>query len=315
MKKKYNVVYLGAVEGFEVVTSVLNDCCDVTHVEAVVDKVASSLMEADALVDASMKVKITNSILEQAGNLKIVSCATTGSDHISREKALERGIKISTLKEDKELLQNLTPAAELSWALLMACARKLSGAYEHVKRGGWVREEFPGVMLNGKQLGLVGFGRIGGWMSKYAKAFGMKVIVYDPYVSSLPESVEAANLEDLFANSDFISIHVHLTEDTRDLVSSKLLSSIKKGAVLINTSRGDIVSQEGLLMGLKSGRISAAGLDVLQGEPDIDQSPLVQYCRENSNLIITPHIGGFSPDAVTLVCKRAAEKVKKCFSE
>jgi len=312
---KYKVIYMGGIEGFEAARVELADTAEVIQVEANTDCLNAYIGVADAVIDASMKVKIDNAMVDSAPRLKVISCATTGSDHIDRESVDARGINVNTLKEDRELLQNLTPAAELSWALLMACARKLPQALKHVKSGEWVRECFPGTMLNGKQLGLIGFGRIGGWMARYGQAFGMTVVCNDPYAESIPDFVQSVSLERLMESSDFISVHVHLSDDTRDLVNEGLLCEVKEGAVLINTSRGDIISQNGLLKVLESGRLGAAGLDVIQGEPDIDQNPLVQYAREHDNLLITPHIGGFSPDAVTVVCKRAAEKVRKVLGE
>ena len=135
----------------------------------------------------NLMVTITNDMVKKAGNLKIISCATTGSDHIEREELDKRSIPVRTLKEDRDLLLDLTPAAELSWALLTACARILPAAFDHVKSGQWVRESFPGIMLKGKQLGIIGCGRIGGWMGRYARAFDMKIVGYDPYLDRLPE--------------------------------------------------------------------------------------------------------------------------------
>ena len=111
------------------------------------------------------------------------------------------------------------------------------------------------------------------------------------------------------APADVVSMHVHLSDETRDLLSGKLLATIKPGAIVVNTSRGAVIDEAALLAGLKCGRIRAAGVDVLDGEPDIDQHPLVVYSRDHDNMIVTPHIGGYSPDAVRLVCRRAAEKI------
>ena len=140
--------------------------------------------------------------------------------------------------EDMDLLRSLTPAAELSWALLLACARNLKGAFEHVRQGNWSRESFPGIMLNGKTLGIIGCGRIGNWMSKYALAFGMKVVGYDPYLDEFPEQIKKVGIEELFSNADFISIHVHLSTETEGLVSKSLLDNCKPNVIIINTSRG-----------------------------------------------------------------------------
>jgi D-3-phosphoglycerate dehydrogenase len=239
----------------------------------------------------------------------MISCATTGSDHIACDEAERRGIEVRTLKEDGALLQGLTPAAELSWTLLMACARRLVPAVAHVRQGGWVREEFPGLMLRGRTLGLIGCGRIGQWMARYASAFEMKVIGHDPYIDPWPSGIERLPLNDLVERADVVSVHVTLNEQTRGLLSAALFARMRPGAVVINTSRGAVADEAALLRGLESGRISAAGLDVLNGEPDIESHPLLAYARGHDNLLITPHCGGYSPDAVRVVCRRAAEKI------
>jgi D-3-phosphoglycerate dehydrogenase / 2-oxoglutarate reductase len=304
------VIYVGAVEGFEATRDTLQAVATVEHVEPAPETVTQALRDADALLDASMKTPITDAMIVDAPRLKIISCATTGSDHIARGELERRDIAVRTLREDREVLQGLTPAAELSWALLMAVARRLPAAVRHVQDGLWVREEFPGTMLKGRRLGLVGCGRIGGWMARYARAFGMDVVGYDPYVTSLPDAISAADLRVVFSTADFISLHVHLSPETRKLVSRELIALMKPTAVLINTSRGAIVDEDALLEALQAKRIGGAGLDVLEGEPDIAEHPLVAYARTHDNLLITPHCGGFSPDAVRIVCARAAEKIR-----
>ena len=147
-------------------------------------------------------------------------------------------------------------------------------------------------------------------MARYAQAFEMEVIGYDPFLKSFPSNIKPATLEKIFDLSDFVSVHVHLSDDTSGLVSEKLLNRCKKGVVIINTSRGQIIDETALLNGLLSGHIGAAGLDVLTGEPEISNHPLVEYARMNDNLLITPHCGGYSPDSLSLVCARAAEKIK-----
>ena len=304
------VIYTGGEHGYIAASEILKGIAEVVQVEAEPEILGEHLQTADAFLDASMKVKITPEMFEGSPKLKMISCATTGSDHIDKNSAEKHGVDVRTLREDAELLINITPAAELSWALLMACTRKLKAAFKHVTDGKWSREEFPGVMLKGKSLGLVGCGRIGGWMAKYAQAFGMEVIGYDPFLKSFPSNIKPTTLEKIFDLSDFISVHVHLSDDTSGLVSEKLLNRCKKGVVIINTSRGQIIDETALLNGLLSGHIGAAGLDVLTGEPEISNHPLVEYARMNDNLLITPHCGGYSPDSLSLVCARAAEKIK-----
>jgi phosphoglycerate dehydrogenase-like enzyme len=307
------VIYLGAQEGFEATRDALAGAADVVHVKAEQKDVTAALREADGVLDASMKVKLTPEMLASAPKLKIISTATTGSDHIARDGLEQRGIAVRTLKEDPDLLRNITPAAELSFALLMALARNLPAAVQHVRDGGWTREEFPGVMLRGKTLGLIGCGRIGGWMARYARAFGMDVIGYDPFITAFPDTIREVTLPEVFAQGDFVSIHVHLSPETTGLATKALIDSMKPGAFLINTSRGAIVDEGALLAALESGRLGGAGLDVLEGEPETANHPLVRYAKGHDNLLITPHVGGFSPDAVRVVCAHAAGKIRAAF--
>jgi phosphoglycerate dehydrogenase-like enzyme len=312
MKLKTNnkVIYLGSLEGFESTKNILGAVANVVNVEASAKNLSSELQDAIALLDASMQTRITNLMVDAAPNLRIISCATTGSDHIERDALSMRGIPVRTLREDSNFLLSLTPAAELSWLLLMACARQLPSAINHVLSGEWKREMFPGMMLNGRRLGLIGCGRIGSWMSRYARAFGMDVIGYDPNLSKFPETIQKVSLEEVYLSSDFISIHVHLMPETTKLIDKKAFSLMKQGVVFINTSRGGLVDESAMLEALKSGKIGSAGIDVLDGEPDINSHVLVEYARSNSNLLITPHCGGFSPDAVKKVCALAAEKIR-----
>ncbi len=303
------ILYLGAEEGAQAAEEVVAGRARVRRVSAAAEDVQTHIKTCSALLDASMQVRITDHMVASATGLKIISCATTGSDHIERKELDSRGIPVRTLREDKELLLNLTPAAELSWTLLLACARRLPAAIKHVVSGGWNRELFPGIMLNGRRIGIIGCGRIGTWMSRYAQAFGMDIVGYDPLIAEYPPQIKPVSLEELARTSDFITIHVPLTENTTGLFSKKHCEMVKPGAILINTSRGAIVDEPALLKALETNQMGAAGLDVLADEPDIQKSPLYLYAQAHDNLIITPHCGGFSPDAVKVVCRRAAEKI------
>ena len=303
------ILYLGAEVGAVAAGEVVADRAEIVVAPSNQKDVQSQITTCDALLDASMKVRITDAMITSAANLKIISCATTGSDHIERGELKRRGIPVRTLVEDRKLLLNLTPAAELSWALLLACARMLPAAISHVKSGGWNREMFPGVMLKGKRIGIIGCGRIGMWMSRYARAFGMDIVGYDPLLDDFPPQIRPVSLEELVRTSDFITIHVPLNKDTKELLSEDLFAILKSESILINTSRGAVVDEKALFKALESGRLLAAGLDVLTDEPDIEKSPLFQYAQTHDNLVITPHCGGFSHDAVRIVCRRAAEKI------
>lgn len=307
------LVYTGPREAQDVLERALRPHFRVESLVAEPGAVAEGLRTASALLDASMRVRITRAMIEAAPLLRVVATATTGADHIDEAALAQRGIPLWTLQGQQELLRSLTPAAEHSWLLVMACARRLPAACAHVREGGWDRAQFPGVMLRGRRLGLVGCGRIGTWMARYAAAFGMACQGYDPLVSPWPAGIERVELDQLASTSDVISIHVPLTDATRGLFGARQCGLMPPGGILVNTSRGDILDEAALLHGLRSGRIGAAGLDVLSGEPDIADHPLRAYAQTHDNLLITPHIGGNSPDAVRTVVEFSAQRILRHF--
>jgi D-3-phosphoglycerate dehydrogenase len=163
-------------------------------------------------------------------------------------------------------------------------------------------------MLRGKTLGIIGMGRIGNWMARYASAFGMEVLGHDPHVV-FPDHVERTELRDLLGRSDFVSVHVNLTPETQGFLSRELIFQLKPGAVFINTSRGELVDEVALVDALAEGRLAAVGADVLGLEPEIHRNPLWNYARTHDNVIITPHIGGFCPEAVDKVVAFSAKRI------
>lgn len=303
------VIYLGPSEALASAREVLEPWLKVVAPETTAEAVSLHLADAVAIVDASMQVTFDRALLDHAPNLRAISTATTGADHIDAKILAERGVPLLTLAGEKEILHNLTAAAELSWALLMACCRQFRGALQDVIEGHWVREKFPGVMLKGKLLGLIGCGRIGSWMARYARAFDIDVIGYDPYAEFVPDQIRKTELDELLSSADFVSVHVPLNDQTRSMMGRREFARIKPGAIFINTSRGAVTDEDALLTALVEGRLAAAGVDVLDGEPNIDLHPLVQYARTHDNLIITPHIGGFSPDAVKIAVRHASQRI------
>jgi D-3-phosphoglycerate dehydrogenase len=146
-------------------------------------------------------------------------------------------------------------------------------------------------------------------MARYARAFDMDVIGYDPYAEYIPDLIRKTELDELLSSADFVSVHVPLNDQTRGMIGRREFARIKPGAIFINTSRGAVTDEDALLTALVEGRLAAAGVDVLDGEPNIDLHPLVQYARTHDNLIITPHIGGFSPDAVKVAVRHASQRI------
>lgn len=277
------------------------------------DDVDKIIPTCEVVLDAYMRIRFPEDRILKAKKLKLFVTATTGADHIDAEVLFKNNIPLLTLRDQKEVIRDITPAAEHSWLLLMACARQLRAAVGGVIEGEWDRNKYPGIMLKGKVLGIIGCGRIGTWMSRYACAFGMKCLAYDPYIEDLPINVEKADLITLLSQSDFISIHVPLNEETRMLIDENAFRFIKHGSVLINTSRGEVIDELELLRALRQGKILAAGLDVLAGEPSIAKNPLLEYAKTHDKLVITPHIGGYSPDALRYVLSFSCRRIKDFF--
>jgi len=307
------VVYWGPAEGQAIVADEMGEGFCVQMAAATVEAVGQAMGDAEVLLDASMKVPLSRQLLEPATELKLIVTATTGADHIDSTYLQTRGIPLLTLKDQQQVINQLTPAAELSWTLLLACARKLRSAIHHVEQGCWNRELFPGIMLKGKTLGLVGCGRLGKWMARYANAFDMRVLGSDPFNKDWPDYLKPVDLPELMRRSDFISIHVHLTTETRQLIGPKELALVRPGTILINSARGAVVDEDALIAALEDGRIASFGFDVLEGEPHIVHARLWQYAQTHLNCVITPHIGGFSPDALTVVLRFSAQRIVDFF--
>ncbi|MCH8147593.1 MAG: hypothetical protein IH987_06295 [Planctomycetes bacterium] len=210
------------------------------------------------------------------------------------------------------MLNEITSTAEMAWTLLLAVVRWLPWAFESVKLGRWEAAPYRGHQLSGKTLGVLGYGRLGRFVAEYGQAFRMAVLLCDHKPQSdLPPGVKQVGFEDLLRSSDVVSIHIHLTEENRNIFDRRALQMMKPGAVLINTSRGAIIDEGALLDALRDGPLAAAGVDVICGEnrADIGNHPLVRYARSHDNLMISPHIGGVTFEPVALVCRRMAERI------
>jgi D-3-phosphoglycerate dehydrogenase / 2-oxoglutarate reductase len=294
---------------------VLEDSFDVVYADATTEVLQRHLPQADAYY-ATVYVRLTRALLEDASRLQAVVTPTTGTDHIDLQAAAECRIPVLCLKDDRRLLDSITATAELSWALLLACARRLPEATQAARRGIWGRDAFRGRQISGKTLGLIGCGRLGSIMAQYAQAFRMKVVAYDPQPIRLP-NVEHIPFEEVFSRADMVSVHVHLTENTRGIVNRSVLARMKPGAILINTSRGAIIDEVALLEALEEGRLAAAGLDVIDGEwrEHLAKHPLLCYARSHDNLIVTPHIGGVTYESQAMAYLAAAEKLVQFFHD
>ena len=248
---------------------------------------------------ATLQYKVPAELIDRCHNLKLVATPTTGKDHLPVDKLKEKNIEFYSLRESPELLEKITATAELTWGLLLALVRHIVPATQDVLQGNWRRELFVGTQLAGKTLGIIGYGRLGRHMARYGKAFGMRVLcndIKDCY--EVEDGVEKTTLDELLSVSDVVSLHIHLDKENINFFDGGKFAILKPGAILLNSSRGRVLDENALLEALQSGKLAAAGLDVLGCEwGNFCENKLVQYAVNHDNLLITPHCGGAAIDA------------------
>jgi len=247
--------------------------------------------------------KITAEVLDAAKSLRVIGRPGVGVDNVDLEAATRRGIVVMNSP-----LGNLVSTAELTMALLLSLARNIPAADASMKAGKWDRKSFAGVELNGKRMGVVGFGRIGREVAARCRALGMEVVAYDPFVSA--GAAEALNvrllgLEELLQGCDFITLHTTLGKDTRHLIGKKALAAAKPGLRIINAARGELIDDAALLEALDSGRVAGAALDVHAQEPPKDWK-LAQHPK----VVATPHVGASTVEAQERVGTDIAVQVR-----
>ena len=272
------------------------------------EDLASAIAESDAVLVRSA-TRITRESLARADRLKAIGRAGVGVDTIDVDAATERGIPVLTAPEG-----NTISAAELTMALLLALARKVPGADKSMKAGEWDKKSFTGIELYGKTLGLIGAGRIGGEVARRARGFGMRVMVYDPFLNAERAralDVETATFDDVIASADVLSAHVPLTDSTKNLVGAPQLARMKKGVLLLNVARGGVVDEAALLASLQSGHVAGAALDVFEIEPLPADHPF----RSLPNVVLTPHLGASTSEAQHSVAIEIAGAVRAALAD
>lgn len=252
---------------------------------------------------------LDRTVLSRAKRLKLIASATTGVNHIDVDEACRRNIQVRHLHGTHTI-----PTAEHTMALLFSLVRRIPPAQEHMRRGGWERTRWIGTQLSGKTLGIVGLGRIGGTVARFGRAMGMKVLAYDPYVRKSDLARLCPRLAGMLRRCDVISIHAALTSQTRRMFGARIFRNVKQGTWLVNTARGQIVDSRALIQSLKSGRLAGAALDVYDTEPPPKSSPLRAYARRHGNLILTPHLGASTEEAVRAAADEIVSEVEKFFS-
>ena len=242
--------------------------------------------------------KIKADTLANSGNLKIIGRAGVGVDNIDVKAATEKGILVINTPEG-----NAAAAAELAIGLMFALARKIPQAAESMRQGVWEKKKFMGAEIAGKTLGVVGLGNIGRQAAERGVGLKMNVIGFDPFPpKQIPDGVKVVTFDELVAKSDFITLHIPLTAETKNLFSGPTFAKMKKGSYLINCARGGVVDEGAVLEALSAGQLAGAALDVFGKEPP-DASPLFAH----ENLIASPHLGASTREAQEKVAIELAE--------
>ena len=273
------------------------------HTEATRDELRLALRGAAAIIVRS-RTRVDAELLEAGDALEVIGRAGVGVDNIDLEAATRRGIAVLNAPA-----ANTVSTAELAFGLILAAARRIAEADRSLRDGGWERKRLRGAQLQGKVLGVVGAGRIGAEVIRRARAFGLEILVYDPYLT--PErahdlGLELLDLEELLARSDVVTLHVPRNETTDGMIGAAQLDRMKDDAILINAARGGLVDEAALAEALASGSIAAAGLDVYVEEPLPPDSPL----RDAPNLVMTPHLGASTEEAQREVSRQIALAVR-----
>jgi D-3-phosphoglycerate dehydrogenase len=251
----------------------------------------------------NLQFKIDRYFLEHT-QVKYVCTASTGTSHIDKEYCQKHNIKVIAITKEYDVLNNISSTAELAFGLLLSLVRFIPKACRSVQEGQWNCMPFLGEQLSGMQAGIIGYGRLGKMMAKYCLGFGMQVAVCDPFCDCAP--LYNGTLDEICKISKVLSIHVHLNDDTKNLIGYEQIS-LMNGAYLINTSRGELVDEDAVLAGLKGGCLRGYGADVICDElGNLYRSLLVQEIN-NYNIVITPHIGGATSNGQYLAYNRACD--------
>ena len=257
--------------------------------------------EYDALVVRS-ETKVSAEVVEAGKRLRVIARAGIGVDNIDVDAATSAGIAVVNSPTG-----NIVAAAEHTMALMLALSRNIPSAHQSMKDGQWRRSAFVGIEVRNKTLGIIGLGRVGSEVALRARSFGMRLVAYDPFVA--PDyahrlGTELRSLQDLLAESDFVTLHTPLTESNRNMIGAAELSRMKPGSRLINVARGELVDEQALLEALESDSLAGVALDVFATEPP-HQSPLLEHPK----VVVTPHLGASTEEAQREVAIEAAEQV------
>ena len=273
------------------------------------EELLEEIVDTDILI-IRIETKVDKKVLDKAGKLKLIASMTTGLDNIDLKQAEIMGIKVVSPPG-----YATTATAEYTMTLVLSLVRKLPWAFDNFREEKWERHKFLGAELSGKTIGIIGFGRIGSRVGKYANAFGMKVVFFDPYFdSNIAKDIVATrvlSLEDLIEQSDVITLHTFLSKETEKMIRKEHFAKMKKGTIIVNAARGMLINESDLVEALESGKLAGAALDVFEEEPLPPSHELMNYARSHDNLLLTPHIAGSTKESIESATRLIVQKIQE----
>ncbi|MDP2676986.1 MAG: NAD(P)-dependent oxidoreductase [bacterium] len=296
------------------------------------------IMQKTNILVVRLAHTINKSWMDTMSNLKIIATNTTGLNHIDTAYAREKHVKVISLRGHTSFLKDIPSTAELTMALIFTLMRNIPWAHIHVSGSGsvgqrWNRDIFKGNQLFGKTLGIVGFGRLGKIVARYAKVFGMNVVAYDPYISRVSfGKIKKVSLDELCKRADIISLHASFDPEHPQIIfGEKEFEKMRSGAYFINTARGELIDEEAFLNVLKSNKLGGVALDVVANEREdgshlrsglgswlrgrIQSSLGNGFQQSETKLILVPHLGGATYEAMQITEEFIADLVKKYFGK
>ena len=255
------------------------------------------------------KVFIDKKLIKKAKNLKCITTASTGTNHIDIEFLKKKKIKLICLTQEYPTIRKITSTAEHALALTLAQTRNIIEAANSVKKNEWDYLNFIGRQISNLNVGVIGYGRLGKYYAKYCVALKSKVFIYDPYKKAKYKNIiQVSNIKKIFNKCDIISLHIHANSENKNLINHSLLKFAKKDLLLINTSRGEIINEKDLLFFLKKNSKAKYATDVISNEiGDKKKNRLINMYKKNNQILITPHIGGMTHEAQEIAYNRVAK--------
>ncbi|MDD4975401.1 MAG: NAD(P)-dependent oxidoreductase [Bacteriovorax sp.] len=317
-KHRPKILVITPVRHIKGVPEILENTGAVTYMDdPTLAEVVNVIGEYDAIYTNpnKSKVYIGREVIDAGTNLKVICTASTGTNHIDKAYVAEKGLPILALTEERDVIERISSTAELAFALTMSSLRHVVKSHNNALKGEWDYTKYIGRQMNCLTIGVIGYGRLGSMYAHYCKAFGSRVLIYDPYKKVKDkELIQVDDIKNLLQDSDVIAIHVHVTEETLGMINADFFKLMKDDVLIVNSARGDIINENDLVEFLSKNPKARIATDVLADEVrNRLESPLLKYAQSHGQVIVTQHIGGMTREAQEIAFGHAAKRLNNFF--